>query len=71
MYKYNINLYISAYINICIKYYITMLSHILLYYIYPCHIHGQGGGIDMNQLIPHCLLRVSSGSQFWSFGVLK
>jgi hypothetical protein len=34
---------VCAYINICIQYYITMLSHILLYYIYPCHIHGRGG----------------------------
>ena len=51
MYKYNINLYICAYINICIKYYITMLSHILLYYIYPCHIQGQGGDRDESTYI--------------------
>ncbi len=47
MYKYNINLYICAYMNIYIKYYITMLSHILLYYIIPATYMG-GGGIWMN-----------------------
>jgi hypothetical protein len=46
MYKYYINLYISAYMNIYIKYYIAMLSHMLLYYIYPCHIHWWGGDRD-------------------------
>jgi hypothetical protein len=39
-------MYICAYMNIYIKYYIIMLPHILLYYIYPCHIHSGGGGIS-------------------------
>jgi hypothetical protein len=46
MNKYTINLYICSYMNIYIKYYITMLSHMLLYYIYPCHIHRRGGDGD-------------------------
>ncbi len=32
--------------NIDIKYYLIMLSNILLYYIYPCRIHGWGGDRD-------------------------
>jgi hypothetical protein len=32
--------------NIYIKYYITMLSHMLSYYIYPCHTQGWGGDGD-------------------------
>ncbi len=27
-----------------------MLSHMLLYYIYPCHIHGRGQGGDRDEL---------------------
>ncbi len=48
MYKYNINLYICSYINICIKYYITMLSHILLLYtiFIPATYTGGGGYRD-------------------------
>ncbi len=32
--------------NIYIKYYMIILSHFLLYYIYPCHIHRRGGDRD-------------------------
>jgi hypothetical protein len=74
------------------KIYIIILSHIVLYYIYPCHIHGWGRGCGMSHeghrsphsqwdqqsnaillhlLIPRCLLRVISGSHFWSFEVLN
>jgi hypothetical protein len=42
MYKYNMNLYMCVYMNIYIKYYSIILSHIVLCYIYPCHKHGRG-----------------------------
>jgi hypothetical protein len=46
-YKYNINIYMCVYMNIYIKYYI-ITSHIVLFYIYPCHIHGRGRGCGMS-----------------------
>ncbi len=33
-----------VYMNINIKYYIIMLSHIVLYYIHLCHIHRRREG---------------------------
>ncbi len=44
MYKYNMNIHM----NIYIKYYIIILSHIVLYYIYACHIHGRLRGCWMS-----------------------
>ncbi len=43
-----ISRYMCAYMNIYIKYYIIILSHIVLYYIYPRQTYGQGGGNAMS-----------------------